>query len=387
MVAESSTTTGTGNVTVAGAKNPGQTLTVSGVAVSDTFKYRMSHDTLNEWEIGLGTMLTSTTFTRSVLSSSNSNALVNFSAGNKTVELVLDSADIAAMEARASTTEQLTGTDAIKAATPDSVAALWEKGTDNAGAGTITLGDGFQFDLITSTTTITAIAFTTDKAGRTALLRFTTSRQVTHNATSLISPTEANLLFESGDLMWVESLGGGNFRIITYWRRDAIQNLPGLVAIVTNGAATNAATNLTFGTFTVPANMMRVQSVLRFTGYFAFLHTAAATPTLTIEVLINGSVIETLVITPLSTAATYSGKVEALITVRTVGGSGTVFCNIWCVTTAGSNSTGQIGGTTGTATDVVDTTAARSIEMRIRMTTAVPSNTLTVTQGFIEKVN
>lgn len=93
MVAESSTTTGTGNPTLGGAKTPGQTFATAGVVVSDTFKYCMRHDTLNEWEVGTGTLLSSTTFSRAVISSSNANALVNFSAGNKTIELVIDAED------------------------------------------------------------------------------------------------------------------------------------------------------------------------------------------------------------------------------------------------------------------------------------------------------
>lgn len=104
MVAESSTTTGTGTITLGGAKNPGRTFNTAGVATSDTFKYRISHDVNNEWEVGTGTLASSTTFTRSVIASSNANALVNFSAGNKTVELVVDKGDLDAMEAVASDT-------------------------------------------------------------------------------------------------------------------------------------------------------------------------------------------------------------------------------------------------------------------------------------------
>lgn len=239
MVAESSTTTGTGNITLGGAKTPGRTFSTAGVATSDTFKYRISHDTLNEWEVGTGTLLTSTTFSRAVIASSNANALVNFSAGNKTVELVVDKADLDAMEVAASTsvaghvvlnttTEVVTGTDVAKACTADSVAALWEKGTDNTGGATITLGDGGMFDLITSTTAITAFAFSNDRAGRTAKLRFLTSRVLTHNSTSLILPFGgANITTEVGDTCEVTSLGSGNFFLSNYERADG-RNVRGM---------------------------------------------------------------------------------------------------------------------------------------------------------------
>lgn len=228
MVAESSTTTGTGTITLGGAKNPGRTFAAAGVAVSDTFKYRISHDANNEWEVGTGTMASSTTFTRSVIASSNANALVNFSAGAKTVELVVDKGDLDAMEVRATNAETLTGTDAVKATTSDGVAALWEKGTDNAGTSTITLGDGGMFDLITSTAAITAFAFTNDKAGRRARLRFLTSRVLTHNATSLILPFGgANITTEIGDTCDLWSLGGGNFILGNFERADG-RNVRGM---------------------------------------------------------------------------------------------------------------------------------------------------------------
>src|SRR5262249_33151076 len=50
------------------------------------FHYTIQHRELNEWEVGLGKWADSNTFVRErVISSSNSNALVNFSAGTKVV--------------------------------------------------------------------------------------------------------------------------------------------------------------------------------------------------------------------------------------------------------------------------------------------------------------
>lgn len=260
MVSESATTTGTGNFTLAGAKNPGRTFATAGVATSDTFKYRISHDVNNEWEVGTGTLLTSTTFSRSAISSSNANALVSFSAGDKTVDLVVDRLDLDQMES-------------------------------------------------------------------------------------------------------------------------------GVFALTSNAAATNATTNLSVCSSTIPANSLRVGSVYRMRGYFVFVHTAASTPTITIEVLINAAVVETLIVTPIATAATYRGRIEALMTCRTTGSGGTVMVTIESISTAGSNASNQMAGTTGTATDAINTTVSRSLELRMRMTTAVASNTLTVIQGLMEKVN
>lgn len=73
--------------------------------------------------------------------------------------------------AAASTTEQLTGTESGKAATPDSVAALWEKGANIASAATLSIGEGAVFH-VTGSTQIDDIDFATPKNGRSAVLIF-----------------------------------------------------------------------------------------------------------------------------------------------------------------------------------------------------------------------
>jgi hypothetical protein len=118
--------------------------------------------------------------------------------------------------ALATAAEYLTGTDNAKIVTAADAAALWSAGSDNAGGATITLGNGGSFNLITSTTPITAFAFTTDKAGRKAIIRFNTIRTLTHNATSLILRGGQSITTAVGDLAEIESLGSGNFRVNWY---------------------------------------------------------------------------------------------------------------------------------------------------------------------------
>jgi hypothetical protein len=108
------------------------------------------------------------------------------------------------------------GTDTAAALTSSNLAALLNAGTDNSGGATITMGDGGYFNLITSTTAITAFAFTNDAVGRTARIRFNTVRTLTYNATSLIIPGAANLTTAVGDIMQIRSLGSGNFVVEWY---------------------------------------------------------------------------------------------------------------------------------------------------------------------------
>jgi hypothetical protein len=115
----------------------------------------------------------------------------------------------------ASPAEQIAGTDTIKGSTCDSVAALWEAGSDVAADTTTTLGFGGYFT-ITGNTAITAFAFTNDKAGRAAKLRFTGTPAITHHGTSMILPGGANITMVAGATATIVSLGSGNFVMVDY---------------------------------------------------------------------------------------------------------------------------------------------------------------------------
>lgn len=84
-VKETTTTTGTGTVTLAGAVSGYQSFSAIGNA-NNTY-YTIAGQGTTEWEVGIGTYTSSgTTLSRdTVLASSNSGSLVNFSAGTKDV--------------------------------------------------------------------------------------------------------------------------------------------------------------------------------------------------------------------------------------------------------------------------------------------------------------
>jgi len=86
-VKETSTTTGTGTFDLAGAEIGFESF-VSGVGDGNQTYYAISNDGTNEFEVGIGTVTDAATDTLSrdtIISSSNSDALVDFSAGTKTV--------------------------------------------------------------------------------------------------------------------------------------------------------------------------------------------------------------------------------------------------------------------------------------------------------------
>jgi hypothetical protein len=84
-VQETTTTLGTGTITLAGAVSGFQSFSVIGNG--NTTYYTIVSQTSNEWEVGIGTYTSSgTTLSRdTVLESSNGGSLVNFSAGTKNV--------------------------------------------------------------------------------------------------------------------------------------------------------------------------------------------------------------------------------------------------------------------------------------------------------------
>jgi len=84
-VKETTTTTGTGTVTLLGASTGYQSFAVVGNA--NTTYYTIAGQTGSEWEVGIGTYtLAGTLLARTtVLASSNAGSAVNFSAGTKDV--------------------------------------------------------------------------------------------------------------------------------------------------------------------------------------------------------------------------------------------------------------------------------------------------------------
>ena len=90
-VRETTTTTGTGTVTLAGAVIGFQSF--AAIGNGNVTYYTIAGQGTSEWEVGIGTYTSSgTTLSRdTVLSSSNSNLAVSFSAGIKDVFVVYPS--------------------------------------------------------------------------------------------------------------------------------------------------------------------------------------------------------------------------------------------------------------------------------------------------------
>jgi phage-related tail fiber protein len=97
---------------------------------------------------------------------------------------------------------------------------------------------------VTGNTTITALG--TASAGAERWVTFSGTPILTHNATSLILPTSANITAAAGDSAVFMSLGGGNWRCIGYARADgtALAGSPDATKLPLTGGTLSGALNL-----------------------------------------------------------------------------------------------------------------------------------------------
>lgn len=209
----------------------------------------------------------------------------------------------------ASTTEALSGTNTTKFVTPDSLAALWEKGSDVASATTIAFGEGGFFH-ITGTTTITDIDWTIAKDGRAAFVVFDGILTLTHNGTTLKLPGAANITTAAGDRAIFVQDASDNVICIGYFRASGQPLVPSTtgVPVSITVAASDESTALTTGTAKVTFRMPHAMTV---TAVRASLSTAQSTGSvLTVDVNEAGSTI-------LSTKLTFDNTEKTTTTAAT----------------------------------------------------------------------
>jgi len=132
----------------------------------------------------------------------------------------------------------LAGTDTTSFGTPDSIAALWQRGTDIASATTLSLpSTGGRVFNITGTTTINGIG---SAVGGTCLkLKFVSALTLTHNGTSFILPGAANITTVAGDTAEFIAEGATD-AISSNWRCFDYQRASGSPINITDQVATQA---------------------------------------------------------------------------------------------------------------------------------------------------
>ena len=221
-VKETTTTTGTGTLSLGGTSTGYQTF-VNGIGNGNTCVYLID-DGNGNWEVTSGVITSGSpaTITRGTLVSSSTGSRISFSAGTKTVTVV-------------PCAEQLLW--------PANNASLVE--TSIASATTTDLGSSITFRVtITGTTTITGFG---SQPNAIRFVRFSGALTLTHNATSLILLGGVSRLTVAGDLGLYISDGSGNWREMFYNRAAAARFLAYKSSTATNQTGNGANPTVSFG--------------------------------------------------------------------------------------------------------------------------------------------
>lgn len=113
--------------------------------------------------------------------------------------------------------------------------------TNLASAATTDLGTiSSQFVNVTAANTITSFGSSASTTQPIYLLTFAASLIITYNAVSLITPTATNIITQAGDLALCQYLGGGNWKILQFYRANP--SIVAAQAFTTAGAITYTPT-------------------------------------------------------------------------------------------------------------------------------------------------
>ena len=129
----------------------------------------------------------------------------------------------------------------------------WNTTATVASAATTSIGPATSNSInVTGTTTITSFGASTSGALR--LLNFAGILTLTHNATSLVLPTAANITTQAGDSALFVSIGGSNWKCVSYLRADGTALSGGAVSDPTK-------LSLTGGTMSGALNLAPIATV------------------------------------------------------------------------------------------------------------------------------
>jgi hypothetical protein len=159
----------------------------------------------------------------------------------------------------ASVSEVLTGMDTSKSVSPDTLAALWQRGSNIASASTLSLpATGGGVFNVTGTTTVAGIS--SAQGGRCVKLRFAASLTLTHDGTTFILPGGVSIVTQAGDVAEfindaASDATGSNWRCFNYQRAKGVSVIgtpvPATVATGNYTATTaNAGGFIYFGSLT-----------------------------------------------------------------------------------------------------------------------------------------
>jgi hypothetical protein len=236
-VKESTISVGTGTITLGGVSGVGLLTFATAAGNGETVPYLIDANN-GDWELTWGTITAGPpdTITRGTLIASSTGTRVSFNAGTKTVALVLPA--------------ELTLFPGVSPAMAET--SIASAATTDLGAAAVPT---FQA-VITGTTTITSFGTSPNTL---RFIRFAASLLLTYNATSLITPTAANIQTAAGDTAIAVSDGAGNWRIISYTRASGPVAASG-ASVTVNASGSNICS------ISLPAGKWRLSATATYVG-------------------------------------------------------------------------------------------------------------------------
>lgn len=155
--------------------------------------------------------------------------------------------------------------------------AINETAVTLASASTTDIGSAAgNYVTVSGTTTITALG--TAQAGTERVVRFSGALTLTHNATSLILPSGANIITAAGDAATFRSEGSGNWRCVSYMRASGQALVSGVdtETIQDTVAATLVAGSGTTIVYDDAANTITISSVPQVTARYWAIRSAGS---------------------------------------------------------------------------------------------------------------
>lgn len=237
-----------------------------------------------------------------------------------------------------------------------------------------------------STTTMTASGAVSGTTGTFsgAISGTTGTFSSTIGAATVVRYTAYNNSSPTAGDVWLNSTTKG----LSFYNTTTQQNVVGEIISQTSAvtvASTAAETTLLASAYTIQANWLTAGKTLRIRARGIIGNTG--TPNLTLKVKLGGA---TVITTGAVTMSTITGSmdffIDATVTIRTAGGTGTAIGQIagdYC--TANGTAPLRISAPTASTT-TIDTTANSSFDVTAQWSASSASNTLTITNLTVESL-
>ena len=225
-VHDTSTTSGTGTLTILGVAPTGRRTISAALSTAQTATFRIEDQTSGAWEISSGCVWTTSgsTLTRGTLLDSSTGSRIDFAAVNtKSVVLVQDASQV------------VTGVGFTL-----SGAENWAPAVTIASSATPAIGAAAS-NMIILTGVVTVTGFDSIAEGALRVVKHTGAHLLTYNATSLILRGAANITTEVNAVSVFRSLGSGNWEQLLYQRASELPQTAAAITAQINAAAINYA--------------------------------------------------------------------------------------------------------------------------------------------------